>query len=164
MLEPLIAIVLGWALLGQSLTLIQGIGIVIVLAAVLASERARSRGLAVRRLGLEAGQHPVDVVLVVVPVRVDAEPADQRADVDADAAAALELGRGIVAGQRDHARPLRRIHRRQDVARPRSASPSSARVTSRSDCAKIVSMPTSISSSMPAVQAASAGSDGIPSS
>ena len=47
MLEPLIAIVLGWALLGQSLTLVQGMGIVIVLAAVLASERARSRGLAV---------------------------------------------------------------------------------------------------------------------
>ena len=48
--------------------------------------------------------------------------------------------------------------------RPFSASPSIARVVSRSDCRKIASMPTSSSSSMPAVQAASAGSDGRPSS
>jgi drug/metabolite transporter (DMT)-like permease len=47
MIEPLVAITLGWALLGQSLTPVQAVGIVIVLAAVLASERARSRGLAV---------------------------------------------------------------------------------------------------------------------
>lgn len=47
MLEPLIAITLGWALLGQSLTPLQGVGIAVVLAAVLASERARSRALAV---------------------------------------------------------------------------------------------------------------------
>ena len=47
MIEPLIAITLGWALLGQSLTLIQGLGIALVLASVLASERARSRSLAV---------------------------------------------------------------------------------------------------------------------
>ena len=47
MIEPLVAITLGWALLGQSLTPVQAIGIVIVLAAVLASERARSRGIAV---------------------------------------------------------------------------------------------------------------------
>lgn len=46
MIEPLVAITLGWALLGQSLTPIQGAGIMLVLAAVLASERARSRGLA----------------------------------------------------------------------------------------------------------------------
>jgi drug/metabolite transporter (DMT)-like permease len=47
MIEPLIAITLGWALLGQSLTFIQGLGIALVLASVLASERARSRALAV---------------------------------------------------------------------------------------------------------------------
>jgi drug/metabolite transporter (DMT)-like permease len=47
MLEPLVAITLGWALLGQSLTPVQGAGIVVVLAAVLASERARSRALSV---------------------------------------------------------------------------------------------------------------------
>jgi drug/metabolite transporter (DMT)-like permease len=47
MIEPLIAITLGWALLGQSLTVIQGLGIALVLASVLVSERARSRSLAV---------------------------------------------------------------------------------------------------------------------
>jgi drug/metabolite transporter (DMT)-like permease len=47
MIEPLVAITLGWALLGQSLTLIQGMGITLVLACVLASERMRSRALAV---------------------------------------------------------------------------------------------------------------------
>lgn len=47
MIEPLVAIILGWALLGQSLTPVQAVGIAVVLAAVLASERARSRGLAV---------------------------------------------------------------------------------------------------------------------
>ena len=50
MIEPLIAITLGWALLGQSLTVIQGLGIALVLASVLASERARSRSLAVHSL------------------------------------------------------------------------------------------------------------------
>jgi drug/metabolite transporter (DMT)-like permease len=47
MIEPLVAITLAWALLGQSLTPVQGAGIAIVLACVLASERARSRALAV---------------------------------------------------------------------------------------------------------------------
>ena len=47
MIEPLIAITLGWALLGQSLSVIQGLGIALVLACVLTSERARSRALAV---------------------------------------------------------------------------------------------------------------------
>ncbi len=47
MIEPIVAITLGWALLGQSLTLIQALGIALVLACVLASERARSRALAV---------------------------------------------------------------------------------------------------------------------
>ena len=47
MIEPLMAITLGWVLLGQSLTLLQGLGIALVLASVLVSERARSRSLAV---------------------------------------------------------------------------------------------------------------------
>lgn len=47
MIEPLIAITLGWVLLGQSLSPIQGAGIAIVLACVLASELARSRSLVV---------------------------------------------------------------------------------------------------------------------
>jgi drug/metabolite transporter (DMT)-like permease len=47
MIEPLIAITLGWALLGQSLSVIQGLGIALVLACVLTGERARSRALAV---------------------------------------------------------------------------------------------------------------------
>ena len=47
MIEPIVAITLGWALLGQELSLLQGLGIALVLACVLASERARSRALAV---------------------------------------------------------------------------------------------------------------------
>jgi drug/metabolite transporter (DMT)-like permease len=47
MVEPIVAITLGWVLLGQSLTFVQGCGIAIVLTCVVASERARSRALAI---------------------------------------------------------------------------------------------------------------------
>lgn len=45
MVEPMVALTLGWLLLGQSLTFVQVVGIAIVLMSVLASERARSRAL-----------------------------------------------------------------------------------------------------------------------
>jgi drug/metabolite transporter (DMT)-like permease len=47
MVEPIGAIVLSWVLLGQALSLLQVGGIAIVLACVLASERARTRALSV---------------------------------------------------------------------------------------------------------------------
>jgi drug/metabolite transporter (DMT)-like permease len=47
MVEPIVAIVLSWVLLGQDLTPVQVAGIAIVLTCVVASERARSRALAV---------------------------------------------------------------------------------------------------------------------
>jgi drug/metabolite transporter (DMT)-like permease len=47
MIEPIVAIVLSWILLGQALSFVQVLGIVIVLTCVVASERARSRALAV---------------------------------------------------------------------------------------------------------------------
>lgn len=47
MVEPIVAIVLSWVLLGQALTAVQVAGIAIVLTCVVASERARSRALIV---------------------------------------------------------------------------------------------------------------------
>ena len=114
MIEPIVAITLGWALLGQELSAAPGprdrAG-----AGVRAGQRARAQPRARRPLGLRTGQQPVDVVVVVVAVRIDPEAADDRADVDADAAAALELGHRVVAAQRDHAGSLGRLERRQDV-------------------------------------------------
>jgi drug/metabolite transporter (DMT)-like permease len=43
MIEPMVAAILGWVMLGQSLTLIQMAGIGLALAAVVAAETARSR-------------------------------------------------------------------------------------------------------------------------
>lgn len=47
MVEPIVAIVLSWVLLGQDLSVVQVVGIAIVLTCVVASERARSRALAI---------------------------------------------------------------------------------------------------------------------
>lgn len=47
MVEPIVAITLGWLLLGQALSALQIVGIGIVLTCVVASERARTRALGV---------------------------------------------------------------------------------------------------------------------
>jgi drug/metabolite transporter (DMT)-like permease len=47
MVEPIVAITLGWLLLGQALSVLQIVGIGIVLTCVVASERARTRALSV---------------------------------------------------------------------------------------------------------------------
>lgn len=47
MVEPIVAITLSWVLLGQALTVVQIVGIGIVLTCVLASERARGRALTI---------------------------------------------------------------------------------------------------------------------